>query len=318
MKPFKESIFFPKISASLHRELSTTFLRHGYILTSSPEKAQIIFHTNEDSLTAPYKRNFLLLIEPRCVEPKLYAKECLSKFELVVPWGPYRAQKMDLPVWLDLPVEVPSNLEESLRLGTKPSVMVNASKYSSVSESQYSLRRRTLILDANKQGSITLYGDHWNEPLHSEARRRVAACRKNSLKQIDWEEAFSEFGKRYKQHDGKINPNFDGVTQFRTAIVIENESDFLSEKVWHFLFRGVVPIYVGPDLRYDDELKQCLLQSESSPEIIMDLVLNTMDSELITMRKRFSEFTKLKSFQRYLPKDCAEQFVERLVRFNII
>jgi hypothetical protein len=196
--------------------------------------------------------------------------------------------------------------------------MINAAKFSALTCSNYGLRRHVLELDSKRGNQIHLYGDHWNEGKFLEFRRRLAVCRNVPIREIDLNETFGLFGKKYSQFKGKVDLEFNGVERYQTAIVIENQSDYVSEKVWQFLFKGVVPIYVGPELLYDKQIEDFVEISKPDPQAILDCAYGFTEEKRKAKMQSFTDFLQSESIEIYAAETLARNFVKMLLDKKVL
>jgi galactose mutarotase-like enzyme len=64
-------------------------------------------------------------------------------------------------------------------------------------------------------------------------------------------ENFSDLWHNYSLVKGHMPENLENLQNYNYSIVIENDLDYISEKVWKSIYAGALPIYVGPNLDYD-------------------------------------------------------------------
>jgi hypothetical protein len=312
----KPRIYFPNFDGIFYSSMEKQFRKMGYELSNGETEADVIFHLRVNKIVEKEKRNYLLQMEPRCVDPSLYSSKQTEKFDATIPLSRYRAEMLNKTIWFNMPVKRRNINFANKR--EKKVIMMNAAKYSALSSSNYSIRREVLALDSARTKIVSLFGDHWNENRFLEFRRRLAACKVTPLRELNYYEAFSHFGRRYSQFGGKIDSGYDGLAGFRAAIVIENESDYLSEKIWLFLFQGVIPIYVGPNLRFDSNLLDFLEVSSPDPESILEKAISLGESARIEKMRAFKNFVNGREFTQYSPESCARNFLKMLKHHEMI
>lgn len=299
----KKRFFYTQQLGDFRRILTSRFQTYGIEETHNKEIASLNFINSYEKNLNLSAFNILLLIEPKSITPEMYSIGYWKKFDAVVALGKYRAQKYGLELWIDLPIDTNYRFWESSDRNS--TVMVNASKYSANRNSLYSLRRKVLLLDANAGQNIKLYGDHWNEHRFMESRRRLAAFRRQlteDMTEYSHEECWSEFGKKYPQYRGKADDDFSQIRSAKLAVVIENEADYISEKIWIYLNRGVIPIYVGPNLDYHDHIKDFIIISKPNSEEILDIIQSVETKLLKSKIESYIDFassiSQLSNFER--------------------
>ena len=312
----KTTIFFPNVDQALLSALRLELYRHGYEFSESASTADVVFHVKTDAFVDKDQRNILLQLEPFCVDAQQYSTRKMRRFDYVIPLSRYRAENLNSPIWLDMPVLKRKAVFSNRR--DEQATMVNAAKFSAYKMSNYGLRREVLVLDAANDARVDLFGDHWNERISVEIRRRLASVRATPFHKIDFCEAFSHSGYRYPQHKGKISQGFEEVQKYRTAIVIENQSDYVSEKIWKFLFNGVVPVYVGPNLSFDRQIEEFIEVVPPKPDVILERALQITENDRMRKIRNFLKFIDSKEFQHYSPENCAHKFVESLLSHRLL
>lgn len=234
----------------------------------------------------PGKFNVLMLWEPQTVNPWSYQKKVMSKFQLVISCGQQRSQNLRIHNFILHPYDFETRIiDESKR--DKNFVIINSAKFSANKKSLYGLRRKILkSLDKNHI-QFVLFGDNWHMKKTKELKERVWAVRKelsaNRLPSLT--EAFSQFFYRYPSYKGNVEDKLVALSQFKYAIVIENEADFVSEKLFDAIAAKCVPIYVGPDLSMYPDLKKCVVALPASHKAILNFILNN-NSETYLQKKR--------------------------------
>jgi hypothetical protein len=312
----KPRIYFPNFDKLFYSSMVQQFKKMGYELSNEETEADLIFHLRANKILKREKRNYLLQMEPRCVDPSLYSSNHTEQFDATIPSSRYRAETLNKTIWFNIPVKR-RNISFANTRDLKV-IMMNAAKYSALSVSNYSIRREVLALDSATTKIVSLFGDHWNENRFLEFRRRLAACKITPWRELNYYEAFSHFGRRYSQFEGKVDSGYDALRSFRSAIVIENESDYLSEKIWLFLFQGVIPIYVGPNLRFDNNLVDFLELSSPDPESILEKAISLSERVRMEKIRAFRNFVNGRGFTQYSPESCARNFLKMLKDHEMI
>lgn len=205
--------------------------------------------------------NVLIASEPRTVVPWQYKKSILRKFNLVLPTGKSRSKNLSLNEWVPFPYKFqPQNINEKLRINNV--IMINAAKFSAHKKSLYGLRREASKELYNKQIGYKLAGENWNMPKAKEIRERIWAVRKEirAGNIPDFYEAFSYFFYHYPEYTGRVDNKIVELARYKYALVIENEPDYISEKLFDAITAKCVPIYIGENLGEYTFLKNCIVQ----------------------------------------------------------
>ena len=191
------------------------------------------------------RKIYLLIHEPRVVLPSNYhvfAKKFCSnlirvggdptKFEKVIPWP------MDYSKLLQ-------NRSDEGKISDRV-VMINGNKLSLIAGEKYSLRRNIV----RKIDSVDLYGTDWKmgwkQKLLVLTKCIYFTVRSRHFPRF-W--AIRGWFRSYQHSKGSPEDKFQVLQKYRYSIVIENELNYLSEKIFDCFFAGAIPIYVGPDIK---------------------------------------------------------------------
>jgi hypothetical protein len=217
----------------------------------------------------PNKFNVLILWEPESVMPWQYKRSVLNKFDLIIPMSPWRAINLGIAHWAFHPSKIEFiSINENLR--NKNIVMVNAAKFSASNKSLYGLRRKISKKLHSMNIGYELYGQNWHMKKSKELKERIWAVRKEliAFNFPNLREAFSETIYGYPEFLGPVDDKLSKLSEYRYSLVIENDSDWITEKLFDSLSARCVPIYIGPDLSRFKQLSKCVIQLEPSVEAI--------------------------------------------------
>jgi len=84
-------------------------------------------------------------------------------------------------------------------------------------------------------------------------------------------------------------------------LIIENESDYISEKLFDAILAKTVPIYIGPNLERFNFLSKCVYQCEPSVRSIMEILLKD-DPEIYLQKRKYIEDLNLDNFEVFTKK----------------
>ena len=265
------------------KKISNTFKE------SSSESFRLDFYYNfpESSKINSGNFNVLILHEPRSVIPWQYKTRVLSQFQMIIPFSPWRSELLGLSNWTYHPYKF-SGLSYSS--GVKRDIwisMINAAKFSSGVSSNYGLRRKVSKLLDEQGVDFRLYGWDWNSSFIDELKRRAFALR-NSLRaqdEISWTETFSTLFYRFKAHKGGISDKSEILQRSQLTLIIENDSDYITEKLFDaFTFRAV-PIYVGPSFeRYLPDLEKCIIRCDREASAVIERIKSITPAEVNSKR----------------------------------
>ena len=119
-----------------------------------------------------------------------------------------------------------------------------------------------------------------------ELRERIWAVRKelSAHRLPSLTEAFSQFSYHYPSYKGRVENKLLELSKFKYAIVIENEADFVSEKLFDAIAAKCVPIYVGPDLSMYEHLNKCVIALPANHKELLNFILR--DNNEIYLQKK--------------------------------
>ena len=209
--------------------------------------------------------NILILWEPATVVPWQYTNPIIEKFNLVIAMGEAKGSNLETDNWAHHPYEFETFLcDEKLR--KREAVMINSAKFSANSNSLYGFRRKVSRGLSELDIDYVLIGDNWHMSKFKEFRERVWALRKELLagNRPNIKEVYSDFFYKYPEYTGRVDDKIDELSKYKYAIVIENEADFVSEKLFDAIAAKCVPIYVGPNLKKYKNLSKCIIPFESN------------------------------------------------------
>lgn len=277
--------FIQQIVKSLNKDIGEAKLVKQNPMASSDINIDLDFADTKNQLVGKF--NVLILAEPQSVIPWQYMKSVLRRFDLVIPISQVRANRIGSKNWAPLPYDFKVNrFSENSRI--EKVVMINSAKFSANKNSLYALRR-----NVSKQLSLLnigykLVGDNWKMSKRKEMRERIWAVRKeiSAGNFPDFHEAFSNFFYRYPEHVGRVDDKFTELSKYQYALVIENETDYLSEKLFDAISAGCVPVYIGYNLNSFEKLSNCVIQIEPDVTKIIDF-FKTNNTKLYKEKKDY-------------------------------
>jgi hypothetical protein len=226
--------------------------------------------------------------------PWQYSKKVLNKFDLVIPASPWRAKNLGFENWIFHPYEMEKHyFDESKR--TKLIAMVNAAKFSANKKSLYGFRRIASKYLCESGIDYELFGQNWKMPKTKEMRERFWAIRKefNSGNLPNLTEALSHFNYRYPEYKGGIENKFKTLSEYKYSLVIENEADWITEKIFDAISAGSVPIYFGPSLEEFPLLQKCAISLPINRESLIRITTGELNPEY-QVKKEFIDSLNFK------------------------
>jgi len=231
------------------------------------------------------KFNVLILSESSTVVPGQYRKSVLNRFDLVIPAGQIRANKLGIKSWAPNPYNFKiQKINNELR--TEEVVMINSAKFSANKNSLYGLSRNVSKELNLRNIGYKLVGENWRMPKTKELRERIWAVRKEvgagNFPHLT--EAFSNFFYNYPEYIGRVDNKINELTKYKYALIIENEADYISEKLFDAICAGCVPVYIGHDLSSFEKLSRCVIQIEPKVNEIINFFMK--DNNILYKEKK--------------------------------
>ena len=193
----------------------------------------------------PPPRRILCLFEPAVVRPDMHKRRVLGQYGRVYSpsklWAQseetqfvnWRYPKLEI-AWVPVGQQICAAL------------MVNANKYSCVAGEQYSLRKQVVRQCSRESIPLDLWGYGWDSPNFrgqmAAARRCLQAHQVPRFRIRDLNPLQTNLGK------GAVLNKHDLARKYKVAVVIENSSDYVSEKLYNAVDAGSLVVYVGPPL----------------------------------------------------------------------
>ena len=282
----------------------------GFSITDQENKANLrVLVDPPKKMTINHDKDVIVLAEPEVVRPDLYTYDFLKNTKYLLPLGQYRADRLNLKYFVNWPVELPEYSRTQKNKNQKFAI-VNEHKFSSSKRSQYGLRREVIkYFEKSKPGKLDLFGSEWNINKSLEFKRRFYALRNNkSLSSVDLKETYSDFWRKYDSVKGHMHQDCEMLQEYRASICIENDTDYVSEKVWKSIYAGCPAIYVGPDLKYDQLLKDSILLAKNNIESI-SLKLDSLNSiSERDLSAKGLDFLNSIEFEKYSVESKANEF----------
>ena len=218
---------------------------------------------------------FLILLEPPSVMPENYNTKKWTLFEEVILLSPWRARMYNSQVSIFQPLERP-NFAASLVKSQESNIsFISDLKFGSVSSSLYGWRLDLLKQLSRKGIEVQVFGTNWGMSKSMEIRKRVAATRRAlSSSLFTPSEAWSSLFFRPKSYLGRSSNKLDTLRQFGYTLVIENDENSLTEKLFDAIFSGARVFYRGPKLSNFEFLNHLCFELPPNLNEAVDFILN--------------------------------------------
>ena len=83
----------------------------------------------------------------------------------------------------------------------------------------------------------------------------------------------------FSNYLGEVEDKKEVLSKYKYSIVIENSSDYLSEKLFDVMFSGCIPIYVGPNLANYEIPDYLYIQAKPEISDIKEKILNAKSKD---------------------------------------
>ena len=250
----------------------------------------------------PRHINILILWEPKSVIPIQYKRSILDKFNIIIPIGAIRSSNIGTNYYVEHPYNF-KNYKPNNYQTKKDVVMINANKFSAEAFSNYGLRRMVSKKLAKSELAYDLFGPDWNCNKFKEFRARWGAIKRSlQARNIpNLVESFSLLFRYYPEHAGLSLDKFQTLNKYQFTLIIENESDWITEKIYDAIIAESIPLYFGPSLQNYPKLKACAFElpkeKNKIAETIFAIVLSDKNSNQIS--KKFRKIKQLKKDKKF-------------------
>jgi hypothetical protein len=277
----------------------------------------------------------LIRLEPRAVLPIQYKKRIENKYDLIItPGGQVDSESKFIgwPYKYDLNPSKPDARFTNLKSVIKEAVgegyfeieqwnakknavvLVAANKVSPTSKSNYSTRRH-LAKNLSPQ-FLYVYGPLWqasiiNLIVHS-FRVMVYSIRTGYLPNI--KEIYGNLFAKYLNFVSEPDDKHEVIREFKYSLVIENSSDYCSEKIFDAMINGSIPIYVGPKIAEKYLPSSLYLWCGGSAQELTVLVETFTEKNSADMLKSMKDYLVSDEFRENWQSDKVYEKIAKEIR----
>ena len=229
---------------------------HASVLDDDTQQADALVVLNHRSgvaqlqskLGVPVSNTTLVALEPRVTAPTMFHPRSLrlygQRFAASTMW----AQQINARPFL-----WPQDLQQPIvkeQTSSFEATLINADKRSAVHGSLYGLRRSVIRALDESSTPLAVFGPGWGETPGERLQQAAKAVMKAARAQIvpKLTEAMSDLSLRPAHWMGTVHSKDEAFAVAPASILIENSSDYVSEKLVDAVCAGVAPLYVGPPL----------------------------------------------------------------------
>jgi len=235
--------FFDVFKAAGHEIVEGPFGVDVDLLIANHHSEEAILEADQNSI--PIIRRVIILWEPYIVEKARYERKNFIRYGIRLAPSLEWATRIDgIPFYWpqDNLQYVPEN--ENWDKRKRKFVLVQGNKFSARKGERYSLRRKILW---NNTKIIEFFGVGWHRGLKHDLMHWVYSAINSTPTEISLR-SISLAGRRYRNYMGPTSHKVDEMSRYQFSLVIENSSDYISEKLFDSISAGCVSIYVGPKL----------------------------------------------------------------------
>jgi hypothetical protein len=322
--------------------LTTGIVQHGFIATPSPQ-ADFFINVNHNDVAyneflnagGSPERAYLILLEPESVYPHQYTASVLKKYAKKITPGSTRFNRsqhnfIGWPYILNANPSKPSNyrisLDKYLEFNFEHQIyqysnwnkraillsMISANKVGPNSNNMYGLRRK--LAHTMSPTTLQVYGPLWNVGLLKSIKYRLSivygAIKVGSL--INLIDIFGNLFWHYACAHGEVPDKHGILKNSKFALIIENDPNYVSEKLFDALINGAIPIYFGPNLEKVGIPVNVAIYSKPESQFIEETLKSLSSDQINLTLKKITKFLNSDTFL----KNWREEFVYfELIRY---
>ncbi len=178
----------------------------------------------------------LVINEPQVVIPEHSQERVLKNFDNVIRVG--RPSGSDSFPWPQTWLSISEN-----RKRMKRAVLVNADKWSYVEGQHYWLRAAA----SSELDIVDVFGVGWDRTVRVRLAHRIYELWRTLRSRVRPSfRGMSKILATPRAYMGSVSDKNEAMSRYKVALIIENSSEFLTEKLFDAWFAGCIPVYVGP------------------------------------------------------------------------
>ena len=329
-----------------YSEISNILINKGLVKSKSCKLSNLISinhngHAYKEfiRLGGNYRKSVLIRLEPYSVYPAQYSLRIEKKYGLIISPGKTIQQK-DLFDFIGWPYKY--HLNPSRPLFNEPEilnllpeilnsnifevenwvkrnnriVMIAANKVSPTSKSNYGLRRK--IASAPSNDKLDVFGPMWGESIIKKISYRLAvgfySLRTGFLPNLN--ELYGNLFQSYPTYKGEIIDKHLVLKEYRFSLIIENDNNYISEKLFDSILSGTIPIYIGPKCSEINLPANLYIWSDGSLEDLNSITEYISIEKVTKMLTDMKNFLNSEDFKKYwVSKSVYELISERILDF---
>lgn len=246
--------------------------------------------------SVPVRNRLLFAFEPEAVNPQQHMRSTRAKYgRVVIGSRRHRFDEKDeemvfgvLPEVFVIPVPIESGPRAPLSVA-----MLNENKFSFVLGNLYKTRVE-VIEELSEAGlPVSVGGNNWSRGLGWQLWRQ--ALHLYAALQVSAKIDLRNFHKPLRQYKnlelhGRVPSETQFLSQFEFALVIENDPNYLSEKLLNAVMAGAIPLYLGPPLHEFGLPSNLAVQMNGLKGAFTQTILNMREDEKVAIRTAGKEW----------------------------
>jgi hypothetical protein len=244
-------------------------------------------------------KKFLILWEPKQVNPKLYKKSHVAKYDYI--YSPSNlwidASNVHLFNWPQGGLNTKLEVEKNWNKRKNKVILISGNKYSVIQGELYSLRRK-VIENCSQENILDLGGIGWTQNKLRNLFSIIKRLIKSKLKNFSLG-GLKDPNPNLINYLGPISDKQYTQSRYKISLVIENSSDYISEKLFDALDSQNIVVYVGAEISKFGLNKNMVIQIDENAELVRDalvklLALDPKDQYKL-LRLQQNEYRKIAS-----------------------
>jgi hypothetical protein len=202
------------------------------------------------------RQKVLVAFEPKAVNPSQHTKSTRNKFGAVYVMSPDQCIRssdrvIQLGPFADLKKVLGLLTENAGKPRLAEVVILNENKFSFVPKNNYKMRYLAIRELAEAGWNVNVGGKNWQQGFLWQLKEQVITLLVNlkSGSKVDLRMYHGPLRSAPNiKFWGRVDDGLEFLSRFDFALAIENDSQYLSEKLLNAIAAGCVPIYVGASL----------------------------------------------------------------------
>lgn len=262
----------------------------------------------KDHQTLSGQRRYLIATEPITVNPRQYLKRVSRRFRRVFVSPQSVLRGPNFTAWTGGYWNPERHTRVHANDGRRRGVaFVNENKFSFIRHSNYILRTKIVLQSPKFAPDLQFAGRNWSRgalwtfsklahhfllaiPAFSEGLRLFENLTALKLP-LRWKSVKAQYA-------GEVPDAGGYLSDFKVAIVIENESSYVSEKLYIAFLAGCQCVYVGPKLLDGDFPPGFLFQAEADAESVFQKVDEAIRTPYEASEPELTSFVRSGGFFR--------------------